>query len=877
MRGSKIVAYIPDYTYLVWCDENAIEKVRSGSPVRWSGLYLSQYALHPDLQITPLSQKSVDVVVQLYNDPDTQRSSASVIARAQEIIRPPMAVLSYTNLTLKVAAADLPWITAQQGVVNVEPLLVPRLLDEVQDQIMAGYLTANGVRPDGPGYLAWLTGTVGFPTTPGSYPIIDITDDGIDNGGVTPNHADFYEFGDIGKNDRLIYNANWTTDPKADGAGGHGNLNASIAGGYNDRTGSAYEDSSGYNYGLGTNPFARIAGSKIFGNTSGWANPVYTELIEYSYVQGSRISSNSWGDDVGTGQYQTDDQIYDMLVRDAAASTPGNQEMTILFSAGNSGSGLGTIGSPGNAKNVITVGASESFRPTWLDGCWIGPSGADNANDIATFSSRGPTADGRIKPEIVAPGTHILGAASQIPNYTGQYVCDTYYPTGQTLYASSSGTSHATPAVAGAVSLFYRYFKDHYSDSGAWPSPAMAKAGIINSTQYLDGASSGDTLPSPHQGFGAVNLGTAFDNVPALADDQMKIFQNTGESTTIRGYISDTNNPFRVTLAWTDAPGAVIGDAYVNNLNLVVSVGGHTYLGNVFSGATSISGGTPDTRNNVESVFLPAGLQGPFEITIQAENIAGDGVPGNGDPTDQDYALICHNCARSDTFILDVTPSQRTICAGDAAIYNISSTNYAEQPTSINLQASGQPATSTVAFTPNPISAGETSSMTVENTDYAGAGVYAIAVTGESLTSTQVVTAQLQVNESVPESTTLVSPPDLAHDIPLHPTLNWMPSTQTDLYAVEIATNTYFSPVTYNAVTDKFTHTVQIPLEPDTGYYWRITPQNICGKAAPSAPRTFTTRTAPLLVTRSPQLPIPDNDAVGITDTIISNRRRETH
>ena len=866
--GVKIVAYIPDYTYLVWSDEIAIKTVRSGTPARWSGLYLPQYALHPDLQTTRLSQEYVEVVVQLYNDAGTKNTGASIIACASEILRPPLSILSYTNLSLKVATADLTWIAAQPGVVNVEPLLIPHLLDEVQGQIMAGHLAAGGVRPEGTGYLEWLTATVGFPSTPSVYPIIDITDDGIDDGDATPNHADFYEFGDITKNDRLIYNANWTTDPKADGVGGHGNINASIAGGYNDRSGSAYEDTDGYNYGLGINPFARIAGSKVFSNTGGWANPVYSDLVEYSHVQGARISSNSWGDDVGTGQYQTDDQIYDMLVRDAASSTPGNQEMTILFSAGNSGSGLTTIGSPGNAKNVITVGASESFRPNWIDGCWIGPSGADNANDIATFSSRGPTTDGRIKPEIVAPGTHILGAASQIPNYTGQSVCDTYYPPGQTLYAASSGTSHATPAVAGAVSLFYRYYIDHYAASSVWPSPAMAKAGIINSAQYLDGVSSGDTLPSPHQGFGAVNLGTTFDNVPGLADDQIRVFQNSGESTTIRGYISDSNDPFRVTLAWTDAPGAVIGDAYVNNLNLVVDVGGHTYLGNVFSGATSISGGSADARNNVESVFLPAGLQGPFEITILAENIAGDGVPGNGDPTDQDYALICYNCVRSDTFILEVTPQQRTICAGDEAVYSILSTNYTEQPASLDLLASGHPSTSVTVFDPNPIIAGDTSSLTVSNTIHAGAGVYDIAVTGETPTSTQVVTAQLHINDSVPETTSLVSPSNLANDISFHPTLNWVPSTQTDLYAVEIATNTSFSPLIYNVVTDKLTHTVQMLLDPETGYYWRITPQNICGKAGPSEPRYFTTRTTPLIVTRSPQLPIPDNDATGITDTI---------
>ncbi|MDF1513713.1 MAG: S8 family serine peptidase [Anaerolineae bacterium] len=866
--GLDIVAYIPDYTYLVWGSERKQNAVRSTVPVRWSGLYQPAYAVHPALQSLAKSESFIDVVVQFYTGAGTKALGATLIAKASNIVRPAQRVLSYTNLYLKIAGSDVLWFAAQPGVVSVEPLLQPVVLDEIQGQIMAGHLVADGSSPAGPGYLTWLTATVGMTTTPGAYPIVDITDDGIDDGDATPNHPDFYTFGDPLNDDRLIYNANWTSDSKADGVGGHGNLNASIVGGYNDGTGAAFEDGDGYNYGLGIHPFARIAGSKVFGNTSGWSNPVYADVLAYGYTQGARISSNSWGDDVGNGQYQTDDQIYDMLVRDAAQATTGNQEMTILFSAGNSGSLLTTIGSPANAKNVITVGASESYRPTWIDGCGIGPTGTNNANDIAVFSSRGPTADGRIKPDVVAPGTHIIGAASQVPNYTGDYVCDRYQPTGQTLYAASSGTSHAVPAVAGAASLFYRYFQDYVGDTGSWPSPAMAKAALINSARYLDGVSSGDTLPSPHQGFGSVNLGTVLDSTPRLVEDQTKIFRDSGEFTTIRGYISDTNRPFRITLAWTDAPGIVTGDSYVNDLDLSVNVEGTIYLGNVFSGAFSTSGGTADTRNNVESIFLPAGLQGSFEITIKATNIAGDGVPGNGDLTDQDYALICYNCVRTDTFMLEISPLGQTICAGEDAVYDIASTNYAAHPLSIALSAGGYPPTSTAAFVPNPILAGGTSVLTVTNTAKTQSGNYAITVTGETLTRTQVVTSELSIYKSVPGTTYLVSPLHMAVDIPLHPTLNWAEVAQTDLYAVEIATDTAFTTLVYSAVTEKVTHTVQIGLAPETDYYWRVIPRNICGDAVPAEPRLFTTRAASFWVTSSPALTIPDNNFTGISDTI---------
>src|SRR5262249_48041565 len=147
--------------------------------------------------------------------------------------------------------------------------------------------------------------------------------------------------------------------------------------------------------------------------------PNYENLQSEAYHDGARISANSWGAPV-SGAYDLDAQRYDALVRDAqpAGSTfpvASNQPMVILFAAGNDGPGATTIDSPGSAKNVITVGASESVRslstanggnnPSGNDGCNEPDTGADNANDLINFSSRGPCADSRLKPDLVAPGT----------------------------------------------------------------------------------------------------------------------------------------------------------------------------------------------------------------------------------------------------------------------------------------------------------------------------------------------------------------------------------------------------------------------------------------------------------------------------------------
>jgi Viral BACON domain len=162
-----------------------------------------------------------------------------------------------------------------------------------------------------------------------------------------------------------------------------------------------------------------------------------------------------------------------------------------------------------------------------------------------------------------------------------------------------------------------------------------------------------------------MNLGRAFDETPRLLADQTHTFGSSGETHQVTGFIATANQPLRVTLVWSDAPGSVTGDPWVNDLDLEVTVNGQTYLGNVFSGASSTTGGTADVRNNVESVFLPPGVTGSFTVTVRATNIAGDGVPGDDDPTDQDFALVIYNAnsAPPDSPVIGAGPSRLTFTA----------------------------------------------------------------------------------------------------------------------------------------------------------------------------------------------------------------------
>jgi subtilisin family serine protease len=261
-------------------------------------------------------------------------------------------------------------------------------------------------------------------------------------------------------------------------------------------------------------------GSSVIFDPGTYTNPDFEDLESRAYSDGARISSNSWGAAVG-GAYNADAQRYDALVRDAqpasavipAAGKPGNDHRVRCWKQRPERQ-YGRLAWYG--KNVITVGAAENVNPFGgADGCNTTDAQADNANDIVPFSSRGPTDDGRVKPDIQAPGTHISGGVAQAsmaapagsgtgtanPCFNANGVCagpggSDFFPLGQQYYTASSGTSHSCPAVAGVAALIRQHFTNQ---SLPPPSPAMTKALMLNSTRYMTGVGANDNLPSNNQ------------------------------------------------------------------------------------------------------------------------------------------------------------------------------------------------------------------------------------------------------------------------------------------------------------------------------------------------------------------------------------------
>lgn len=691
--GLEVINYIPNYAYLVYGTGDSIRRKQDDAaggrlPVEWDGEYLPEYRLQPGLfdgdPNDAGSNLATDrILIQLYRDEAANRETFTFVGSIQKgkmVNR--WEIGHYVNFIAVLDKQGVRALAERPDVISIAPWIEPEKNDERQNIIMAGQLSGNVPIPGN-----WLTYLAGRGFTQAQFDasgfVVNVSDDGLDAGSGSPlpglTQYNLLREGVFSGGSRIVYNRPYGTATQLDtqGCDGHGNINTSIVAGYVPNgapyNASPHADASGYRYGMGIAPFVLVGSSTIFSNSGGFTNPNIPVLESDAYTSGARISTNSWGAAVG-GAYNATSQTYDIITRDAQSGTAGNQQHVLLIAAGNSGPGANTTGAPGTAKNAITVGASENVHPFGgNDGCLIGDTGADSANDIIGFSSRGPTDDLRNKPEVVAPGTHVTGSLQQNSAvastpvtgtgtaagcWHGGGVCggvgSTFFPSGQQFYTASSGTSHSTPAVAGFAALIRQHFINQLLTP---PSPAMTKAAMMNTARYMNGVGANDNLWSNNQGMGMVDMDNYFDRLfggPRIVRDQVggDMFTASGQQRVFTGTIADNTRPFRVTVAWSDKEGSTTSGALVNNLDLEVSVDGTLYRGNVFSGANSAVGGSADIRNNAESVFVPAGVSGPVAIKVKATNIAGDGVPGNASPLDQDFALVVQNLTESPLAVL---------------------------------------------------------------------------------------------------------------------------------------------------------------------------------------------------------------------------------
>ena len=466
--------------------------------------------------------------------------------------------------------------------------------------------------------------------------IAAMADTGLDSGDAKAIHADFdgrvYSGLIFG-----LFSKSWG-DPMGHGTHVAGSVLGSGAQSKGALKGGAYE----------AQLVAESMWSEMLGGLA--VPPKLSDLFGKAYDAGARIHTNSWGKAADFGAYDSFAQQTDEFM----ASHP---DMLIVFAAGNAGVDdnkdgridENSIGSPGTAKNVLTVGASKNLvskggiqkmMKDLRDGTihWgVEPIASsrlsENEHGLAAFSSRGPTADGRIKPEIVAPGTNILSTRSHDPKaealwgaYNGDYVW-------------SGGTSMSTPLTSGAITVVRQYLVE--KRGFAQPSAALMKATMIHSATDLFpgqfgevGKDKGQELltrrPNSDEGYGLVNVAQATDLGNAvMVDERTGVATNEtlsypiNVSGSVSGSVSGKAH-LTATLVWTDAAGADgAAKSLVNDLDLVV-----------VNLATKQETTLNDHVNNNEMIETDV-TPGAYEVRVKGTNVPQGPVAGK-----QTFAVV---------------------------------------------------------------------------------------------------------------------------------------------------------------------------------------------------------------------------------------------
>jgi subtilisin family serine protease len=804
--GLQVLQYYPHYTYLVWGADSALRAAESLDFVRWSGNFHPAYKINSDLVGREGVVQNVDVF--FYNDGDIKSTLDSLTALGANVVQ---AYPAQPDQAFFVAVVELD-AAAFDAVSRLGTVLwlgyshpVPVLEDEMSSQILAGNYSGAGVPFTG--YQAHL-GTLGVDGSGVRWATIDT---GVD-----------YDHPDLGP--RIV--AGYTFPGTCAGpagtdcaGGGHGTHVTGIIGG--DAT-AGFADANGFKYGLGVAPGYDIVAMNSL-SASAWPPAGgWQEHSKQAVLLNAIGGNNSWTTGEGTNHgYQASERTHDQTVLDGNFDTAAVEPFIQVFSAGNSGPGANTLTAPKEGKNLIIVASSQNYR-------------VGSINTISSFSSRGPAVDGRIVPTITTPGEQIASARNDLGGS-----CSTAIAGTNNLYAFCSGTSMAAPHASGAVVLATEWWRGF--NAGANPSAAMAKALLVNSATPMG------VIPNFNEGWGRVNVTKMIQpGVDVKYYDQAHLFANSGEQWTLAFGVADTSKPLKITLAWTDAPGAVgANPALVNNLDLTVTNGANTYKGNVFSAGWSATGGAADVKNNLENVYIqnPAGSA---TITVDAVNIAGDAVLGNADPTDQSFALICQNCVLFPDFTLDVAPASQDICAPANAVYNIAVGSILGYNDAVTLSASGHPAGTTASFGTNPVTPAGSSVLTIGNTGAAAPGSYSIEVLGVAPTSTHTSTVGLNVFTLSPGAPTLLTPANGALNVPATPTFTWSALAQAGSYSIQVATDAGFTNIVASASgLAAPTWTSNVTLNTTTTYYWRVWADNACGVGAYSATWRFTTVAAP--------------------------------
>ncbi|NCG42820.1 MAG: S8 family serine peptidase [Euryarchaeota archaeon] len=334
-------------------------------------------------------------------------------------------------------------------------------------------------------------------------------------------------------------------------------------------------------------------------NSGNFQSPSLNYLMNSAYSAGARTHTNSWGSSAASqqGKYDSEAEDVDDRANYYDKYYNGREGLTILFAAGNDGPASGTVSPPATAKNSLSVGNHQNRY-----------SGAPDT--LMSGSSRGPTDDGRIKPDIIAPGGYVRSCRAQEATDTSGSTWSNSW------YLEYTGTSMATPNAAGAAAMVREYLEEIAQRPA--PQGALVKALLVLGAQDIGARD----IPNNDEGWGRINLRDTLapQGGQGIWVDDRSVLSGSGNSKSYTFNLTQNNGKFKVVLTWSDERGSSFSTKkLVNNLDLIVtSPDGTIYKGNDFANGASTTGGSADDTNNLEVVLLDYAMSGVW--TVKAKN-----------------------------------------------------------------------------------------------------------------------------------------------------------------------------------------------------------------------------------------------------------------
>jgi hypothetical protein len=448
---------------------------------------------------------------------------------------------------------------------------------------------------------------------------------------------------------------------------------------------------------------------------------------------------------------------------------------------------------------------------------------------MSSFSSYGPTDDGRVKPDICGKGVNVRSCTS----------------TSDSSYSSYSGTSMSSPNVAGTLLLLQQHFKNV---KGGFMRSATLR-GLAIHTADEAGSAIG---PDYKFGWGLLNAERAAvlisnDNVDAMIKENTL---NQAASYTFNFEPNDASKAISGTICWTDPTGTIVNNsivdyyapALVNDLDFRISKSNTTNFPWKLNPATVTAAATKadNTVDNVEKIEVAAG-DGTYTVTINHK--------GNLMNALQKYSLLLSNIKGKPILLSSNEAMTKRVCLGSTS----SSFNFQLEanPTFSGVaqfSINGLPAGASASFNADSLTGAGSNSIVLSGLDALTAGTYNITVTATTgaISTDLFYTLIIQSPQAVGPA--LTSPVNEATIATNTTTLNWENiGDNVASYSIEVSTDASFGTAvqTFSSITNQLN---LLNLFYGTTYYWRVKAANECGFSDFSAVNSFTTNCSSNLV-----------------------------